>query len=63
MAKMRAVETGLPVLRVGNTGVTALIDPSGKEIKALRTDKTGYIDITIPKARKIRPPFLDHFSQ
>ncbi len=62
MLKMRAVETGLPILRIGNTGITALIAPSGKELKSIRADKTGYIDIKIPKPRKIRPPFLNHFG-
>lgn len=63
MTKMRAVETGLPVLRVGNTGITALIDHTGKEVKSIRSDKTGYINVFIPNAKKVRPPFLDHFSQ
>ena len=33
IARMRALETGRPMLRVGNTGVTALISPKG-EVKA-----------------------------
>ena len=34
-AKIRAVENGIPLIRVANTGVSALIAPNGKIIKSL----------------------------
>jgi len=54
IARMRALETGRPILRVGNTGVTALITPKG-EVKArlptftravLRVETPGYVGLT-----------------
>ena len=34
-AKLRAVETGLPLVRVGNTGITLLTDPLGRVTEQL----------------------------
>ncbi|MCL2075635.1 MAG: apolipoprotein N-acyltransferase [Betaproteobacteria bacterium] len=54
IARMRAIETGRPVLRAGNTGVTALITPKG-EVAAqlptftravLRVETQGYVGLT-----------------
>ena len=41
MAVLRAVETGRPVVRVANTGISGLIAPSGKILK-----KTGLFETT-----------------
>lgn len=49
-AKVRAVEEGLPVVRVANTGISAIINPYG-EIKAqLSLNETGVIDHGLPQA-------------
>jgi apolipoprotein N-acyltransferase len=63
MAKMRAVETGLPVIRVGNTGITAAILPSGRELRDIRADKTGYVDTFIPKKKRSKTSFMTHFTR
>ena len=47
-ARLRAVEQGLPVLRAANTGVSGVIDPLGRVIKAAPLNETGYIDHAVP---------------
>ena len=49
-ARLRAVETGLPVLRAANTGVSAVIDARGGLVKALPLDVAGFIDAPLPGA-------------
>ncbi len=48
MAQMRAVEEGLPVVIVANTGTSALIDPYGRILNSLGMNETGVIDCQIP---------------
>lgn len=43
-ARMRAVEEGLPMVRLANTGVTAFIDPLGRIEAQLPTDEPGILD-------------------
>ena len=43
-AVARAVETGLPVIRVGNSGVTGTIDPRGKASWLSRADGRPLVD-------------------
>jgi apolipoprotein N-acyltransferase len=43
-ARMRAVEEGKPLVRVANTGVTALVDSFGRVTGILRTDIAGVLD-------------------
>ena len=45
---MRAIEYGLPVIRVANTGISAIIDAEGKVVKKLSINKSGYLDSFIP---------------
>jgi apolipoprotein N-acyltransferase len=54
-ARLRAVEQGLPVLRVANTGVSAFIDARGGIVAQLGLGKTGFLDAAIPGAL---PPTL-----
>ena len=49
--RIRAIEYGLPVIRVANTGITAIIDANGKVIKNLSVNKSGYLDSFIPSRK------------
>lgn len=48
-ARIRAVETGLPVIRAANTGVSAIIDPLGQIDAGLDYGQTGIIDSTLSR--------------
>ncbi len=50
IARVRAIEEGLPVIRVANTGISAIIDPLGRVVKSLALNKEGIIDSEIPVA-------------
>ena len=39
LAKIKAVELGLPLVRVANTGVSSFISPYGEEITTINLDK------------------------
>lgn len=47
-ARMRAIEQGLPMIRVANTGVSTMIDPLGRMTAALPLGQAGYIDAVLP---------------
>ena len=47
-ARMRAVEEGLPMLRVANTGITAGFGPEGRTLASIGLGKTGYADVNVP---------------
>ncbi len=48
-ARLRAVETGLPMARSANNGVSALIDPVGRVLKRVEYNQTGFIEMALPK--------------
>ena len=50
-ARARAIELGLPMLRVANRGVTAVIDPWGRSRERLDLHERGTLDAPIPKPR------------
>ncbi|MBO6518738.1 MAG: apolipoprotein N-acyltransferase [Rhodospirillales bacterium] len=47
-AKLRAIEEGLPVVRVANTGISAVIDPYGRVRNSIGLDEQGIIDAPLP---------------
>ena len=49
MARVRAVERGLPFFRAANTGVSAVFDPFGRERARLELNTEGWIDSPLPK--------------
>ncbi|MCH8187393.1 MAG: apolipoprotein N-acyltransferase, partial [Proteobacteria bacterium] len=48
MARVRAVEQGLPLVRAAGTGVSAVVDPYGRVLKQLGVGVTGVIDSRLP---------------
>jgi apolipoprotein N-acyltransferase len=52
IAKIRAAEEGLAVVRAANTGVSAVIDPYGRTTTSLELGVVGIIDAALPKPLK-----------
>ena len=52
-ARARAIELGLPMLRVANRGVTAVIDPWGRSEARLDLHERGALDAPIPKPHTV----------
>ena len=50
-AQIRAVETGLPVVRAANTGISAFIDNKGRVLDGLAINSQGFLDaeVAIPQ--------------
>lgn len=46
-SRLRAVETGLPLIRAANSGVSAIINPHGEIIQGLDFDQKGFLDSTL----------------
>lgn len=54
-ARVRAVEQGLPLVRVANTGISAVTDPYGRTIAELPRNVAEVIDSPLPRALQPTP--------
>jgi apolipoprotein N-acyltransferase len=55
LARLRAAEAGLPVLRAANTGVSAAIDARGAVLASLPLGVAGHLDVALPPALPSTP--------
>ncbi|NNF90266.1 MAG: apolipoprotein N-acyltransferase [Boseongicola sp.] len=47
-ARFRAVEQGVAMIRVANTGISAVIDRDGRIVGALPLGEAGFLDVPVP---------------
>ncbi|MEK7264591.1 MAG: apolipoprotein N-acyltransferase [Pseudomonadota bacterium] len=59
-ARLRAIETGLPMARSANSGVSGLFDALGREIARVPLYKAGVIDAALP--RSLKETLYDRFG-
>lgn len=60
MAKMRAVEYGISLARVANTGITAFFDPFGRVVKKIDLNEEGIIDVSF--IQKLKPTIYSKYG-
>lgn len=59
-ARLRTIEEGLPLVRAANNGISAVVDPLGRVVRALPLGQVGVIDAILPK--QIEPTLYARFG-
>ena len=54
MAKTRAVEEGIPLIRVAATGISGVVDPYGRVLALMPLNQVGVVDAPLPKPHPTR---------
>ena len=54
-ARLRTVEEGLPLVRVADTGISAVVDGQGRVVKSLGLGQRGVIDALLPTPVGLTP--------
>lgn len=60
IARTRAIEEGLPLIRSANTGVSGVIDAYGRITAQIDLGKAGFVDAVIPDA--LSPTIYDQYG-
>jgi apolipoprotein N-acyltransferase len=55
IARTRAVEEGLPLVRSANNGVSGVVDPLGRVLARIDLNTVGYADLPLPAAEAATP--------
>lgn len=61
-ARLRAIEFGLPLVRVANTGISGVIDGHGRVISTIPLGAEGISDVFLPRALTATP-YWSHGNQ
>ena len=56
-ARLRAVEEGIPIVRVANTGISAVVDGMGRTVIELGLGERGVVDAPLPRRAASFTPF------
>ena len=56
-SRFRAIEEGIPVIRVANTGISAIITPTGKIVNSIDLEYSGTSTAPIPEIKKINTKY------
>ncbi|CCQ75712.1 apolipoprotein N-acyltransferase [Magnetospira sp. QH-2] len=56
-ARLRAVEEGLPLVRISNSGISGVVEPFGRVLAHLPLGSRGRLDSTLPQAIEKAPLF------
>ena len=62
ISRMRAIENGLPMIRAGNNGISAIIDPVGRVLQKLDLNQVSIIDGMIP-LKLLMPTIYSEYGQ
>jgi apolipoprotein N-acyltransferase len=59
ISRMRAIENGMPIVRVANTGISGVIDSFGQVTGKIDLMQAGSVDLELPKSLENRPIYAE----